>query len=379
MTSINPSNPFAAGGAWVSGAADQLLAIQNADGQPKVVEMVPEVVSMALQATGVPALPPPTLDLMSLGVEAALTLLSNSSQEAKLDVIKKALDKGLPALAETVGATMQANAADDVVMQLGGAMIEWAAKNPTAVFELGAMIVKTVATGIATCGTSLPADLLKLAPSLAAAGAGVLQTAGISPGDIAAHVTTGFLQFVGVPEATAEQVAKVTRSLVDVSLEVALALNSKGADPIDPQVLTRAIQDIAEVVGVEPDAAAVVAAAAVHGTLFAQNIAGFLLGGNPLASYGGVGDLAKQVVDVANTAVTAFLEGEGLNSLPDIMAKLKDLEPMVQALAQQVEKDLTTQDTANTERAWKAADEFIAQLMKDALDALSANTPPLMA
>jgi hypothetical protein len=362
---------------WIGKTADVLMADKNAEGQPKVLDIVPEAINTALQLAGLPALPPAHSDLAMLGLEALLTLVSNSSQEAKLEAIKKGVEKGAPLLAQAVGLQMEALAGDDVVLQLGAAMLKWAGDNPVAIFNLGAQIATTVAAGIASGGTSLPGDLLKLAPTLMSAAAGVLQEAGITPGAIAGYVTTGFLQMIGVPEANAEQIGQVTAALADVSTDVMLAISTNGKHPLDADKLAKAASAIAQAVGVKPDAAAIVAAVAVQGLMLGTNVTGFLLAGNSAGDYGGIGDLASKTWELASKSFESLLKGEGLQHLPDLLTALQDLEPMVKTLVDQVGKDMGSVDAATNESVWTAVNDQLEKLLKISLDDFMPVIPTL--
>ena len=211
--------------------AGKLLNDKNAAGKPKVVDVVMAAVDFGLWATGQPPLPKADKDLAKLGIETLLLQLAGETETitsaAKIANLKAFADKALPRITE-IGATVTADAGDNLSLKLLGAAATWVAKNPTESIALGMNIAETIGNAITSGGTSLVADLPGLAVAAMTAAAGVLAQAGFKPEDLAAKAATDLLKFLGVPEAEAVASGKSLGNIAVLGLNVGMSIASGG-------------------------------------------------------------------------------------------------------------------------------------------------------
>ena len=374
MSTIN-SNPIPTKTNWVNDAADAVLAgTKGADGKLKVLDIVPDAVDFASGMFGVSPLPQVDRELAAQSTETLLLMLSSQTDAVKLAKLKSLAESALPRLLgqAAVEVAAKALAGDDLAQKLGAGLIGWVVQNPDKTFDLGAKVVATIAAAIASGGTSLAKDLPSLAVTLVSTAAGVLDVAGIKPEKLVSQVAGDLLKFIGVADADAQKIAKVVGPLAVLGADIALAIASSGKHPIRLELVENAAKEIAGAVGVKPDTAAVVAAAAVTAFTLGQNVAGFVLGGGKLEEYGGLGKLGTDVGAVAKQAVKSFLEGTLQADSATIATKLLALQPLIQSFIDQVAKDATEVNKTQTKAGFAEINKLIKQWLPDLAPTLDA-------
>ena len=374
MSTIN-SNPIPTKTNWVNDAADAVLAgTKGADGKLKVLDIVPDAVDFASGMFGVSPLPQVDRELAAQSTETLLLMLSSQTDEVKLAKLKSLAESALPRLLgqAAVEVAAKALAGDDLAQKLGAGLIGWVVQNPDKTFDLGAKVVATIAAAIASGGTSLAKDLPSLAVTLVSTAAGVLDVAGIKPEKLVSQVAGDLLKFIGVADADAKKIADVVGPLTVLGADIALAVASSGKHAIRLDLVENAVKEIALAVGVEPDASAVVASASVTGFLLGQNLAAYLLDGGKPKDYGGLGELGKAVEAVLKQAANSFLKDTLKADAATIVTKLLALQPLMQALSNQVMKDATEVNETQTEAAFAEINKLIKQWLPDLAPTLDA-------
>ena len=374
MSTINP-NPIATKPDWVIETADAALAgPKGADGQLKLLDIVPDTIDFVSGKFGVPPLPQLDRALAAQSTETLLLMLSSQTDEVKLAKLKSLAESALPRLLgqAAVEVAAKALAGDDLAQKLGAGLIGWVVQNPDKTFDLGAKVVATIAAAIASGGTSLAKDLPSLAVTLVSTAAGVLDVAGIKPEKLVSQVAGDLLKFIGVADADAKKIADVVGPLTVLGADIALAVASSGKHAIRLDLVENAVKEIALAVGVEPDASAVVASASVTGFLLGQNLAAYLLDGGKPKDYGGLGELGKAVEAVLKQAANSFLKDTLKADAATIVTKLLALQPLMQALSNQVMKDATEVNETQTEAAFAEINKLIKQWLPDLAPTLDA-------
>jgi hypothetical protein len=324
--------------------ADGAGGVESAKGAggAKIVDALPQVATFVAQSLGVPELP--AADLVLMGSDGLALLANFFAGESREEVIKPLLESLLSRGASVASQEIARNAGGAFQGDVGQfleaiseGVVKAIANDPGGTAQLAFEIGRVVATAIATGGASLASDLPALAPKLMTAAAAVLNESGIDLDAMMTQVTANFLSFIGVEEATAQTLARVSVSLLTLGVDVALAVASEGKHKIPPERLENAVREIAVATGVEPDKAAVVAAAAAAAFTFGQNMYGYLSGGGDLKAYGGL----DKIADVATDAVRTWME-QGGASLEDIQATVTQLSPLIQSFLDTVRQDMST-------------------------------------
>jgi len=308
----------------------------------KIVDALPQVATFVAQSLGVPELPAADLALMGAdGLALLATFLSGESREEAIKPLLTSLftrgaSVATQEIARNAGGAFQGDVGQ-FLKAISEGVAKSIAKDPGGTAQLAFEIGRVVATAVSTGGASLAKDLPALAPKLMTAAAAVLNESGIDLDAMMTQVAANFLSFIGVEEATAQTLARVSVSLLTLGVDVALAVASEGKHKIPPERLENAVREIAVATGIKPDKAAVVAAAAASAFTFGQNMYGYLSGGGNLAAYGGL----DKIADVATDAVRTWME-QGGASLEDIQATVRQLSPMIQSFLDTARKDMST-------------------------------------
>ena len=91
----------------VSDVSSTILANKTADGTPKVVDQLPDVISTGLELVGAPPLPEANVMVAMGALEDLLVILSNQNTDAKLKAVFGKDQAGMFEIAGIVGKHLQ--------------------------------------------------------------------------------------------------------------------------------------------------------------------------------------------------------------------------------------------------------------------------------
>lgn len=346
----------------VSDVASSLLANKNADGKPKVLDQLPDVVNTGLQLAGAPELPAADMTVAVGALEDLLVLLSNQSTEAKLKAAEGLAFKLLPGVLTAAAQEVAKNAGDNFVGDLAKGMVKWVSENPSQVTSLATQIATTIFSAIASGGASLVKDIPLLIPTLVSAASGVMKAAGYSPEKLVTDIAVDFLKFIGVQAADAEKAGQIIGTLTLLGADIALAVATQGKHPINPQLVQNAVQQIAVATGIEPDTAAVVAAGAAMAFTLGQNFVGFVLAGNPPETFGGLDKAFSGVKAVVEEAVKLFMGQEGAD-IGKVLDRLGQLQPLINSFVETITQNATAANPEFATKGWEAVHHELVKLV----------------
>ena len=357
----------------VSDVSSTILANKTADGTPKVLDQLPDVINTGLELVGAPPLPEANVMVAMGALEDLLVILSNENTDAKLKAAEGLASKLLPAVMSAAAEEISKKAGDNFVSDMALGMVKWVGENPTQALHLGIKIAATIGTAVATGGASLAKDIPLLIPDLVSAASGVMKAAGYTPQKLLTDIAVNFLTFMGVEEANAKKAAEIVVPLTMLGANIALTVATKGQHPIDPQLVQSAVTQIALATGVQPDTAAVIATGATMAFTLGQNFAGFVLAGNPPETFGGLDQIFTGVQSVAEEAVKVYMGQEGA-SVESIIAKLIELKPLFDSFAQTISENATASNPDYATKGWEAVNTQMVNFLPGlgvAFDSLS--------